>query len=47
MGDPIPHSLLEKGATPRFKDIWSDTPRSIAEKEQHRAVVELLAEDNP
>lgn len=39
--------LLEKGADPHFKDLWRDTPRSIAEKRGHPNVADLLREDAP
>lgn len=39
--------LLEKGANPHFRDIWKDTPRSIAEKRGHPNVAELLPKDAP
>lgn len=39
--------LLERGANPHFKDIWKDTPRTIAEKRGHPNVAELLPKDAP
>ncbi len=39
--------LLDKGANPHFKDIWRDTPRSIAEKRGHPKIADLLPDDLP